>query len=201
MSTKLKAFISAVTVVSLLAIGAAAIASQVVTPINPSNKEDVGNAIVGAPLTLPPSDMVTYMELPQGKVESPDGRSVAVLVEESAKFAGSVFTYFPDFSGDSADNQTSNEIKFTILSSIKYSTDRGDILVTTTQPPVTAARSLLLGEREITLANGVTAWATEFTHGEFPNRVIFVKGNLLITVASTLPINEVQSFATDVVVK
>lgn len=202
MSAKLKIITSSVVLVCLFAIGAGVMASGSLGPISPLDSEEADNLMVAANLTLPPSDMVTYIELPNGIVEFAGDRPVAVLDDESTTSARPVSAYYSDPGYGSADQHSGTEIVFTILSSIKYTSATGDILVTTTKPSsAAAAKSLLLGAREIKLANNVTAWATEYSHGDYPNRVIFVYEELIITVASSLPIDEVQSFAAHVQVK
>lgn len=201
MYVKLKLLILLVIMVSLLTVGTVVMASGIMRPINPSDPSDAvqpGNVLIAAPITLPPS-IVTYKESPRGVIEVPGDRSVAMLGDVSAKFAESVSVFYSDLNLGSAD--LSNEIVLTILSSIKYTSTRGDILVTTTKPSVAAAaKSLYLGEREIKLANGMTAWVTAYTHGEFPNRVLFIDSDLIITVASNLSIGDVQNYAAEVVV-
>jgi hypothetical protein len=184
-------------VVSLSAAGVVARASGILKPLSPSqpaNKMNIRDMLM---VNTRPPPFVAYVECPQGKIEAPDDRPVAMLGEKSAGFAESVSAFFPDLSNVPPDS----EISWTIPSSIKYTSEQGIVLVTTTKPsPAAAARSLVLGEREVKLANGVTAWASESTQGEFPSRVIFIDGELLITVAGDLPIDDVQGYAAHVIV-
>jgi hypothetical protein len=190
-------------VVSLLIIGAGVIviASGIINPVSPSNLEEVQKAVLASAITVPPPGLVAYTAVHEGEITSPDGRPVAMLNDNSARLFEEISVYFSDNNTTSVDSQP-EAITFLILSSVKYSVNNNDTLVTTTQPShAISTRSVLLGAREVELSNGVTAWATEFTHDEFPNRVIFLDDNLLITVASVLPIEEVQRLATDVIVK
>lgn len=197
MSAKLKWLMFIGVFVSFFLIGSVAMARGFLGPINPLDFGISSDTKVAATLTLPPSEEVTYTDLAPGPVKTAKDRPVALLNAESAAFANSVSAWYADLSQQPA----ADEIVFTILSSLRYTSETAELLVTTTQPSDAAAdKSLLLGSKEITLSNGTTAWATEFPEGEFPNRVIFAHDDLLITVASNLPIADVESFASNVIV-
>lgn len=122
----------------------------------------------------------------------------------------------PDPYAKTLEEYTNDEISFGILSTLKYTLPDGDVLVSTGLPnPRMLQHKLYLGQQAITLANGTPAWASKMeeeyegiglvtaAHKDlyFPNRVTFVQGDLLITVASALPMERVQELAAEVVLK
>ncbi len=74
--------------------------------------------------------------------------------------------------------------------------------MTTARPSPEAAReSWVLGDETIQLADGSLAWVSTDKPGETPNRLVIVKDDLIITVASDLPIETIQELASQIVVK
>ncbi len=175
------------------------LASSFINAINPNSvgKEDAP-AIVPPPL-IPPDAATSSKQvqsLDEG-IASPDGRPVAQLSNPPAEITSSIYVDFPD-----ATNVAEEEPGFVILSSIRYSGDKGNITVSTSQP--TAAMSSLtvaLGDKEIQLKDGTTAWLTVQGSGDFPNRVVFVRDNLIITIAGDLPVDDILKSATQVIIK
>ncbi|MCC6191848.1 MAG: hypothetical protein IT318_22695 [Anaerolineales bacterium] len=181
---------------AIFAISAAAIASGRFAPVNPSN-EDADKAIVANAVTISPPDAVSFTDLTGREVEAPFEHPVAVLNDQAAGDFDKVMAHFLDLYSPSAQPRP-DEIAFVILAEIKYSSSQEDVLVTTTLPSTAASsQSLVLGDKEVTLANGRTAWTTEFDHGEYPNRILYIDGELIVTVASHLPMAEVERYAAE----
>ena len=190
MSKKLKLLALFAVVASVLAISTIVMASEYIKPLNPSSKT-VG---IVPPLLAPPDPGYTQSDT---TITSPDGRPFAQLAKSPAELAGALSVNFPVIEQPSDD-----EVAYSILASIKYTGEKYTILVTTSRPSLAASfQAVRLGNQEIKLANGITAWATIGANGDFPNRVVFVQDNLIITVAGNMPISEIQKLAAQVVVK
>ncbi len=170
--------------------------------INAMNPNSVGNndspAIVPPPLIPPDLDTSSQQvqSLDEG-IASPDGRPVAQLSDPPTEVAGSIYVDFPDIA-----NSAEEKRGFVVLASVKYSGDKGTIIVSTSRP--TLAMSPLrvaLGDQEIQLKDGATAWLTVQVSGDFPNRVVFVRDNLIITIAGDLSVDDILKMATQVTIK
>lgn len=229
MSTHTKLFMAiAVAALGLLAFGAASTASSIITPANPNSYFEEGDAPLVIARTLPPLEIITFTEMPIADLAAPDARPFAVLNPTVAKTAQAVWVSFLSqydpaqgwWLGQTQPLAAKTEnglpnVAFAILASIKYALPAGEVLVTTTKPSVAVTHYKLdLGSQEITLANGLAAWVSqpdEYSGGNlvtaadkalyFPNRVIWAQGDLLITVASPLPLERVQELAAEVVMK
>ena len=177
--------------------------------INVRSPEDVTSEDFET-LTIPPPlfppNQTGYGEHPVDQpVVAPDGRPVAQFAT-AADLANRLDVFLPDNSPENAD-----DIAYGVLSSIKYSGQDQFVLVTTVRPTTAAAgQPQVLGEKTVTLSNGQTAWATDETGFiimdaeaplEIKNQITWVQDDLLITVGSNLPLEEVQKLAAKVVVK
>ena len=204
MSSKLKLLTLPILIIGLwLVVGKSFAAFEGINAANLSSPNEMANAIAVSSLTIPPSGAVIYVEGVARRMELPIDHPTAMLSEEATQSFESVSTYFVD-DKVLAEEQLASDFRtsFAVLSSIKYSTANVEFLVTTTKPSrVSPDQHLLLGTQEVTLTNGVTAWATSYKHGEYPNRVIFVHNDLLVTVAGSIPLNDVQMLAADVVIR
>lgn len=89
-----------------------------------------------------------------------------------------------------------------VLSSVHYSGSSGEILVSTSRASETAIRDgRSLGEREVRLPSGETAWFSDGVPGEYPNQVVWRRvDGLIITVAGTLPADRLAGLAAGVTV-
>ncbi len=191
MSTKLRFLVLFAVVAGVLVISTIVMASEYIKPLNPSSGE-IG---IVPPLLAPP-DSEGYTRSDTA-ITSPDGRPFAQLAKLPPELGGALFVNFPAIEQPSDD-----EVAYSILASVKYIGEKFTILVTTSRPsPAASSQAVILGNQEIKLANGVTAWATIGAKGDFPNRVVFVQDNLIITVAGNMPISEIQKLAARVVVK
>lgn len=174
--------------------------------------------------TLPPLEIINFTEVAPQRVVAPDARPFAVLNEATTQSAEVVLVSFgADYDvaqhrlvSDTGEPLPDDQGAFTILATIKYQLPKGVVLVSTTRPSNAATKhKLYLGNQAITLANGTPAWTTmvETANSDgtllteanqelyFPNQIIWVQGDLLITVASPLPLERVQELAAQVVMK
>lgn len=203
MNSRSKILILLLVIVALFSAGATVMASGVFDIADPSVPPDVDNldsfVLVGL-LTIPPPS-ATYVEMPVDSVSVSNDRPIALLNSGAAKFAESSSTFVPDLSQRSEYKPA--EVSIRILSSVKYTSAKQEIIVTVAKPSAAAlSRLMYLGERELKLANGVQAWVTETgnTEDQYPNRILFLHNDLIITVAGTsaLSIEQLASVALNV---
>ena len=184
----------------LLLLGVAvltAATSAIAAPILRVRDPQAGERPQAPPPLLAPPGSAGYapVRLDQA-IGAPDGRPVAQLASVEDEFER-VSVNFPP----AVVTNQEGSVSFGILSSVRYERPLGGLLVTTARPSLAASSSPLnLGTGEITLANGATAWASANMPGEFPNRIVRVEGDLLITIASGLPLEALRTFAERVVV-
>lgn len=179
---------------------------------------------------LPPMGAITLTAISPENIQAPDARPFALFNAATAKTAtaaGVLFRaeYVPlaeqpsDTTPLTPDIYNHGQISFRFVACLKYTLPEGVVVVTSVQPSPLAARlKLLLGDTPITLANGTPAWATEnvllmgingvpaeaipnFKEIHFANRVTWTHEDLIITVASNLPIKRLQELAVEVVMK
>ncbi|NOK63387.1 MAG: hypothetical protein GFH27_549347n58 [Chloroflexi bacterium AL-W] len=100
---------------------------------------------------------------------------------------------------DSKPEIAADEEWYSILNSVIYTASDHTLLVSVTQPSKAAlAEARPLGDKEIRLGSGSLAWVSTDMGGEFPTRVIFFEDDLIITVASQLPLDNVQEIANNI---
>ena len=168
----------------------------------------VGTVAVGAvepkpeapPPLLAPPDPVGYERQSSSDVPivADDGRPVAQFSQPPAEFSESVEVYLPEMKPW----EDPEEEAYAVLASVRYSGSGGTILVTTAQPSPGALRQIEApGEQAIRLAGETDAWLSTDMGGDFPNRVLFIQDDLIVTVAGDLPPAELQELAEQVVIK
>jgi len=164
--------------------------------------ERLARPVAPIPLLAPPSSE-GYEQLPAGVVDTsisaPDDRPVAYLAQPPSGLDQSLAVNFPNIN----DWSSSDSVEFFVLASVRYSGSGHTVLVTTARPSPEAAReSWVLGDETIRLADGSLAWVSTDKPGETPNRLVMVnEDDLIITVASDLPIETIQELASQIVVK
>lgn len=219
MSTHIKLLLTtAIIVLGLLAVGTASIASDIITPANP---DDFGrfeeNSLMF--LTIPAMEIATFTEVTPEDLQAPDARPVAVFnaaTTQTAKWVGVCFVGAydpiqqevglgtPQPIPDSEDELTNGTIAMGILAAVKYMLPEGEVLVTTAKPTLATLKyEIILGEYPITLANGAPAWTAIYEALPYlNNQVIWIQGDVIITVASAdLPLERLQELAVAVAMK
>ncbi|HET90311.1 MAG TPA: hypothetical protein ENN99_06185 [Chloroflexi bacterium] len=192
--------LSLLSLILLLGLGAVVVrASGLFTAVQ--DPERLARPVAPIPLLAPPSSE-GYEQLPADVVDTPisapDDRPVAYLAQPPSGLAQSLAVNFPN----TDDWSSSDSVEFFVLASVRYSGSGHIILVTTARPSPEAAReSWVLGDETIQLADGSLAWISTDKPGETPNRLVIVKDDLIITVASDLPIETIQELASQIVVK
>jgi hypothetical protein len=160
------------------------------------NKDAV--AIV-PPVLIPPVSSLSdqKLQLSGGEILSPDGRPVAQLPNPPKEIAGSTYADFPDTT-----NIVEENVGFVILATIRYSGEKGTIAISTSRPTLAASSlPVSLGDLEVKLNDGTTAWTTIQGAGDLPNRVVFVRNKLIITIAGNLPVDELLGYANQITIK
>ena len=203
MNSKSKILILLLVIIALFSAGATVMASgvfDIADPSVPPNIDNLDSFVLVGLVTLPPPS-TAYVETSVDSVPIPNDRPIALLNSGAAEFAESSSTFLPDL------NQRSEyepaEVRITILSSVKYTSAEQEIIVTVAKPSAAASsRMMYLGERELELANGAQAWVTETDNSkdQYPNRILFLHNDLIITVAGTsaLSIEQLASVALNV---
>jgi len=180
------------------ALAGMARATGLINAINPEAASVSMPAIV-PPLLAPPSDEGYVPQPGTAKVSAPDDRSVAQLGNVPADLAQAVSADFPDLT--TKDALADSDTYYEILSSIRYEGNGHTVLVTTARPsPAAAQQAAVYGDRSIELKDGTVAWLTVGLPGDLPNRIVFPKGDLIITIVSDLPHTDLENLAADIVV-
>lgn len=210
MSTKTKLLITAVIALGVLTLGAASLALNQAN-LDVSQQRLAQEADMALALTLPPLEALTFTDVSPTNIVAPDARRFAVFSPALAQTAHAASTNFIDESpGTPAPvppGQTNDggegPLTFYISTTLRYRLPQGEVVVVTCKPSVDALELRhYLGDPEVTLGNGTPAWVVAFDKPTpFPNRVLFIQNEQLVTVASTLPLAEVQQLATEVVMK
>lgn len=94
-------------------------------------------------------------------------------------------------------------VGFEILTSVRYSGNGHELIITTARPSEAAAKqALILGDRAVQLGDGSEAWISNDRRPfpDTPNEVVLVRDGLIITIASDLSLDELTGLATGVVV-
>lgn len=201
MINKAKVGLWLLTLMGVLLVGTTLVtASGFLKPINSQSASVEGpeDIVLVGTITLPPADAV-YTNLDSGKLVPQGNYPIAVLSEAVASYAQPVAAFFPDLS--TGTGVAPDEIGFTIVASVRYTTENGDIYLTTTVPsPLAAQKNILMGGQEIQLTDGKTAWINRLDQGDLPNRLLFVDGEVIVSIASKLSIDRIESFATNVII-
>lgn len=204
----------------LLAFGAASIASGIITP-NPGLEPPGPNGMFIYAMTLLPMSAMTFTEVSPENIQAPDARPFAVFNAATAKTAQTVAA---DFTGEydpaelsvegppsdiepfPGDERTNGSLYFAVLATLKYTLPDGVVLLTTTQPSAALLKyQIYMGNQELLLTNGLTAWGgvhESNTKPTFSNRLLWTQGNLILTLASDdLPLERLQELAVEVAMK
>lgn len=184
----------------LLILGLAAVAVRAYGGLLVQHPEERSAAPV-PPLLAPPGSE-GYEQLPTNAVDIsksvPDDRPVAYLAQQPSGLTQAMAVNFPDI----IDWSSPDSVEFSVLASVRYSGSGHIVLVTTARPSPEAARlPWVLGDGTIQLADGSSAWVSTNQPGETPNRLVMLRDDLIITVASDLPIETVQELVSQIVVK
>jgi len=176
--------------------GPALAGSQSGNVIDPEAAAKPGALVPPAPVLIPP-DIEHYSPQRSGTtITGPDKRPVAQLAKPPADLAASLEAFLPLIQplnpGISA---------HTILASVRY-TGSGHILIVTTsrRSAASAQQAELLGTQTIFLTNGTKAWATAGLPFKTPNEVVFLHGDLIITIAGDLSVDKLQQLAGDITI-
>jgi hypothetical protein len=189
-------------VLSLLAVLLALATAMIVAQasgvfISVENPEEISltSAVPVPPLLAPPSG--DYVRVADVSTSAPDDRPVACLVEPPQEFALSVEVNFPDIGNRSS----SGDVAFFVLASVRYAGSGHTILVTTAElSPEAAKQPWVLGNETVRLDDGTRAWQTIDQPGDTPNRLVLLKDDLIITIASDLAVEKIQELALQIVV-
>lgn len=166
----------------------------------------VGAVAVGAeepkpeapPPLLAPPDSVSYERQPSSDapVVADDGRPIAQLRQPPVEFAESVEVYLPEMKPW----EDPEAEAYAVLASVRYVGSGGTVLVTTAQPSPGALRLMAApGEQAIQLGE-TEAWLSTDMGGGFPNRVLLIQEDLIVTVAGDLPPEQLQELTVQVAV-
>ncbi len=198
MSQKLRFSIIAILILGGVVIfSQTSLASEFIRAVNPSDTHDT--AAIVPPALIPPSKNPSGQNIQpaEGGILAPDERPVAQISDPPKEIAGSTYVDFPDTA-----NILEEDIGYVILANITYSGEKGTVAVSTSRPTLAAsALPVALGDQEIKLSDGTTAWLTMQGSGDFPNRVVFVRDNLIITIAGNLSGEEILSLAEQITIK
>jgi hypothetical protein len=165
---------------------------------------DVGPAGPGLnPPGFAPSDIMGrgYIEQPpEATISAPDGRPVAQLADPPAELAQSVAVDL-----NKAGTGDGSGVSFEVLAKVRYEGSGHTVIVFTTQPSPAALRAarsgeIAIGEQQVQLSDGSTAWITTDTPHDTPNRVVFERDGLLITVTGDLPVDDLITLAERIVI-
>jgi hypothetical protein len=196
MIKKFKFFAILATVI-VLSLGVAIGASGIINIVAPTSDESQEAFL--SPLLVPPDS--AYSEIPaEQPITAPDDRLFAQLDQVPAGFEQVVLASFPQLN---ITEDANNRVSFAIISSIKYSGEKGWIVISVAKPSSTASsKGFLLGDQEIVLSNGTKAWATnDENDNEYDNdinQVAFLQDDLIISVISSLPVSEIQGLTSQI---
>lgn len=148
------------------------------------------------PILVPRSRSGEVAQPATAAIVAADKRPVAQFTTSPAGVRSVFVTYFPQAT------EPQDRLAFQILASVRQDIGGQTVWVTTTRPSTALSqKQLALGNKTVTLRNGTTAYTITNGPPSTPNAVVWAKDDLIITVASTLPISQVQDLAAQVVVK
>jgi len=205
---------TAMTTVSIL--GITAVVSKLTNAQTSSQTSQTSNSSLDAngkpvPPLIVPSQVAKYVVLQPGtKITGRLGLPAAQLIDPPAELAQEIAVWVPEPLPKNAPSPSPNEISYQMISSTRYRGNGHTIFVTTARPSPAAAKLKHHFGQPTQLADGTEAGVvidcalidTKTTEGyscvandPTPNRVQFMRGNLIITIASDLPIEQVKSLA------
>ena len=188
MYTKTRYFSLFTITMILLTVGVAGVGASVL--FNISNPESAKLPAIVPPLLAPPGQ-TDYLQQDAARIIAPDNRPIAQFAKPPADLSQSIAVNLPD-----VQPAQSGVVSYAILASIQYRGNGHTTLVTTARPsPAAAKQAMALGNQTIQLADGSTAWATTGMFGDAPNQVVFVRSDLIITIAGDLPIDTLKDLA------
>lgn len=173
-----------------------------------------GSCLAVPPLLVPGS--VQYApQSPTSPIAGPTGERVAQLSSVPATLAQSVGATFPTPSKPiNAPSRAPSlppsadlvGVDFAVLSVVQYQGSGGTVFVSTARPSAGALGHLScgLGDTAATssLPDGSTAWAIESKDlTNSPNQVRWLKDGRIVTIAGTLPVDQLRALAANVVVQ
>lgn len=187
-------FLTIATTVIVLILGTVIGASGVINIISSDSGRSPETTL--APLLIAPES--AYSEMPVHQtITAPDDRIFAQFNEIPTGFGESISVSFPQ---QNSSEVPVDEFSFKIISSIRYTGEKGWVIITVAQPSSYAAtQGFVLGNKEITLPNGEKAWATNDQNTRDLNQVAFVQDDLIISVAGSLSVSEIQGLTTGIV--
>ncbi len=212
-------FFATTTLLSVL--GAVAVASEFATaqntPENAQPSEPMQNNIRPRLLLpeIPPSDVVEYIVLPPGaKITGRLGLPAAQLVDIPAELAQEIAVWVPP---KNIEPLQPDAIGTEFISVVRYKGSGHTVYVSTARFTPGAAKLKHTFGKEDKLTDGTTVGFTVSCESmtpaqheagyacwpgtDTPNRVVFMRGNKIITIASDLPIDQVKSLATSASLK
>ncbi len=207
MFVKIKLFGLTALILALVSVGMVALprtisGSGAMTVRSPETIVQRGDAPSLTVPSLIPYDQSLFTPQPVAQpVVVPDGRPVAEFATLPSALQA-LAVYIPTILHASRPD----EVAFVHLGSVRYTVSGHPIFVTTYRPSTAAAsRILSLGNQTVHLRNGSVAWIKTGLNpegrGGATNDVVQMHNGLLITVASDLPVAQLQTMAADVVVQ
>jgi len=190
-------------IIGFIVLGSVVSASGLLNAVNPSKVGADSTPAVVPPLLAPPPGAAAYTQYQDIKqpITTLDKRPVAQLADPAAERVESISVYAPDTVGLDEQVAEEHEIYYQVLASIEYKVNGRVFLITTARPsPKAAQQATAFGDQEIQLPNGITAWVTTGVSGTMPNRVVFLKDDLIITLVGDLPPERLQALALQVIV-
>lgn len=162
---------------------------------------------------LPPPDAEYIVLSPGGKITGRLGLPAAQLIDPPAELAQEIAVWVPKAKPNMpAPPRPTDQIAYEMVSSTRYRGNGHTIFVTTARPSPAAAKLKQDFGKPDKLTDGTTVGVTVACESipsgtlegfscvpssatSTPNRVQFMRGNLIITVASDLPIDQVKGLA------
>jgi hypothetical protein len=185
-----------------LALGAGVVSafSRFIKVRNPDVSADAGGpatTAIAIPRLAPPDNVPYLAHGGSQPVKAPDGRPVAQLASTPPNLAQAVAVNFPDGPADAA-----GEVAFRVLSSIRYTGSGHTVLVTTARPSAAALQETIsLGNQTVRMSDGSTGYIGTGMPGNLSNQLAWVKDDLIITLASDLPIDNLKQLAASIILQ
>ena len=129
-------------------------------------------------------------------LSAPDGRAVAQLADIPADLSGEVGFRLSEVKPVDPD-----KIAYSIIASVRYRGSGKAVIVTTSKAsPMAAEQQTSLGHKTIQLDDGTPAWQTTGIPGEWPNQIVFTRGDLIVTIAGDVTLDELTKLASKIVI-
>ncbi|MCG8366528.1 MAG: hypothetical protein MJA27_24740 [Pseudanabaenales cyanobacterium] len=140
------------------------------------------------------NDSIVFEVASNDSIESPLGNEIAIIENLPTGLRNRIllqeFETSPDF-------EDSNEVSFAIRSVVTYIGDEGKVSISISTPSQAALdRNLILGDTE---EGGISV--TTDMPGELPNRITYMRGESIITIAGDIPSEELVQLLENVVVR